>query len=283
MVLRTSLLYIGLCNILEDSMQATLHLKNLFCFVEHVRFGQDGNVIPRGIVSYKELLGILLFLDGTTEDHIEIKTRFERANAIQVPQCPSFKSISEACIAFQQIRGLNLHPVDMAKLSLDEIAKRLIDTDSSFLQRLLDFEVSNTPNDYERQDIAVLRLFMRYMASRSLIRTCTSMAERIEHDCKKEAFLDEIDTILEQQKLSAPTMGLPIVTFPPTLCNLFGHITSGCRLSMCLIKHFIYLQSGLINSPPQTAIRTMLSTLLRLDLKPEAQQEHCRCSGKVSQ
>lgn len=84
LVIVANLLYVGICNMLEDSTQAIQHLKNLFSFVEYVRFGQDINARPRGILNHKDLLSTLLFLDSTTESFGEIPTREHRSYAIPV-------------------------------------------------------------------------------------------------------------------------------------------------------------------------------------------------------
>lgn len=156
MVLMTNLLSIGISNMMGDSNQAILHLKNLFSFVEHVRFGHDMNANPDGILHYKELLGILLFMDSTTVGFSEIKHRYKRSYAIPVHQYASFTSISEVNISYQNIMELQLQNVDLSKVTPEEAIMFKINLYASFSKRLLDFERKTVLSESDREYSSVI-------------------------------------------------------------------------------------------------------------------------------
>lgn len=255
MLIITNLLYIGICNMLGDSTQAILHLKNLFSFIEHVRFGEDANTDPdpRGMLNFKDLLSILLFIDSITIDHSEIKRRFARSYAIPVPQYPSFASMRDVYVSFQLIRSNCLQDAALWKLPPEMTTLILAKTNTSFLQRLSVFENSTTLTHGERQDIEFIRLFMKYAETRSKIEMSKSIAERIGNDSCMDNLLDQIESFLQEQEMLMGTRDLSSIAFCPNLITLVGSIASTCRVrpvyekALGMLKRWPYKQSATDN------------------------------------
>lgn len=112
---------------------------------------------------------------------------------------------------------------------VEEQAAIIVKINTSFLQRLADFERSTILSDSERQDITAMRLCMRNTEIYEKIRTSDTISEIIRHDSTREDILDDIDAIFEQQRVST-TIEVSTVSFSATLQNVTVDIASGCRV-----------------------------------------------------
>lgn len=253
LVLLTNLLYIGICNMLGESKQAISHIKNLLYFIDHVRFGQDCNANPQGaMLNYNELLSVLLFLDGTTINYADIKPRADRPYVIAVPERSSFRSISDAYLAFQLLVSNSLHRVDMSVLQQKEHFALAIEINQSFRLRLSEFEKTNNLSNSEYRDIRIMDVFLRYSEARYSTIVSTTISERVEHIRSYDRILDEIDAILEQQQSQqqSQTTSPIMVSFSPNLRALTSKIASSAdvktvhRKALMMLKKWPFKQSA---------------------------------------
>ncbi|CEJ87055.1 hypothetical protein VHEMI04288 [[Torrubiella] hemipterigena] len=96
MIIITNMIYIGICSILEDTKQTTQHRINLIRLLEHWRFGEDDPVSRHGVLTYDDLLSILLVIDGNMDASAELPHRQERPWAVQLPTHAGFTSTTQA-------------------------------------------------------------------------------------------------------------------------------------------------------------------------------------------
>lgn len=75
MMIVTNIIFIGISSILEDTKQTTNHRVNLIKLLEHWRFGDEDPVSRHSVLTYDDLLSILLVIDGNMDPYPELPHR----------------------------------------------------------------------------------------------------------------------------------------------------------------------------------------------------------------
>lgn len=134
MLLMTNILYYGIVTMLNDVTQVILLHKSFLSLLEKIRFGEDDPSQCRGIMGYNELLALVLCLDGNKGNE-ELPPRSKREWVVGVPCYESFRSTSEAYIAFLPLVHWYLQSDDGIKLPRDTTNKAAAATRLAQLSR----------------------------------------------------------------------------------------------------------------------------------------------------
>lgn len=208
MILLTNIVYIGICNMMGDTKQVMVHMKNTAGLIEHFRFGQNParHKPPRSMLRYAELLSAIAFFYGQGNDFDEVFCRFDRGYAIKMPTYESFATSTEAYLAFLVVLYDGLKPINYARdytahARLQILQEQLED----YRERLDKFEDRRLTTGLSREDaacIAELRLFVRFFDVHYAARGEHTRQGRIEAEVHYDVVLDEVEDILEGKTTS---------------------------------------------------------------------------------
>lgn len=204
LVMLTNVVYIGICNVIGDTMQTLSHIKNTIELISHLHFGMDENNQPvtrsLGPLRYTELLAVLAYIDGQSGDFDEVEDRFERDYVLQIPEHETFSTMTEAYLGFLVIMYDGLKPLNYADLftSRERIAV-LKDRMDEYKVRLTEYEQRRLRTGLAKDEamaIAEIRLYLRYFEIYFLVWSNSTRAGWMESEFLFEEFLDDVDALM---------------------------------------------------------------------------------------
>lgn len=109
MLLMTNVLFMGICCMLGDHTQVQSHYKNFTNLLSTMRFGEDESTRSTGVMSYEDLLAIILAIHGSLEGSPTYETRWSQSWVVKVPCYPRLESVTQAYTEFLPFthNGLN--------------------------------------------------------------------------------------------------------------------------------------------------------------------------------
>lgn len=120
MVLMTNILFMGICAMLEDNIQLQTHYKSFTNLLSTMRFGDEHPAHRKGIMSFEDLLAVILAIDGSLEGSAVYETRWARPWVVNVPSYDTLESVTQAYIEFLPFtyNGLNKQ-TELANVAYD--------------------------------------------------------------------------------------------------------------------------------------------------------------------
>lgn len=127
MAVMTNVLFFGIANTLDDQKQVCSLYRNFISLLETLRFGDDADgdevssSVERrgGVITYRELLALVLSIDGSGHPNSGVLPRSCRPWVIKVPCYESFTSVAEAHMTFLTLLYSELQPNRGGKKTLE--------------------------------------------------------------------------------------------------------------------------------------------------------------------
>lgn len=237
MIIMTNFIYIGICSMFRDPTLINSHYKNLIDIIEQLRFGEEDPKTRRGIMSYDGLMCVILTLEGDMDSHEHLVDRWERPWIVKTPKHYSFATMEQAYQSFLPLVFAGL-------LDKDEVRDYGYYGPTRYLarQRMLkayklkldDFELSGgVISDIDREAMNAIRLLYKVLHMKEVMLAQKSRQDRMQHELKYDAVLDEINVMLSRASLNsegyhspevpsivyAPAVGSAIIAVLESLTN----------------------------------------------------------------
>ncbi|CEJ82707.1 hypothetical protein VHEMI02756 [[Torrubiella] hemipterigena] len=226
MIIMTVILYIGLCGMLSDDHQLKSQCESFSRLLEAMQFGEEDPVSRNGIMSYNDLLSIILIIDVSIYEQMGLPGRWTRKWTVQCPQIDSFTCMTDAYLAMLPTQFLRLFKYEdvMAPSHQGSMKTRFrLDMLESYVARLGAFKESQrliTPHD--RQTLEILDLIMELSFIREEIILAETRDEAIAANEKMLLALDKVDAAMGRMSSLGTAFSLepPPYIFAPSLGRL---------------------------------------------------------------
>lgn len=200
MVLMTNIVYIGICGMLEDHTQIHSHRVNFVNMLEQLRFGEEDPTSRRGILTYDDLLSIVLAIDGNVDDKGTLRKRWDREWVVQVPNYPQFTTVTQA---YTHLLPFLYRSLDENKITFGygvkgpdrfKIRRQLLE---EYIAKLEAFEATRALMT-DNNALKVIHLFTRALLLKETVALQTTRSDFIREQEGYFPLLEQLDMILSQ-------------------------------------------------------------------------------------
>lgn len=213
-LIMTTVLYIGLCGMLSDDGQIRSQCESLTQLLEGMRFGEEDVRTRNGIMSHNDLLSVILTIDSSMYEQMELPPRWGRQWVVTCPQVDTITSMTDAYLAMlpTQFMSLLKREVVMAPAYQGAVKNRFrLDMLESFVTKLNAYRYSQKAIPaHELEALRALDLFMELSFIREDIILAKTRDEAIAANERLLCALDKVDYAMGQQSsLDAPFSSEP--------------------------------------------------------------------------
>ncbi|CEJ92271.1 hypothetical protein VHEMI07932 [[Torrubiella] hemipterigena] len=221
MVLMTNILFIGICSMLEETGQLQSHYRNFKNLLSTLRFGKEESTSRKGIMSYEDLLAVILSIDGSLE--ASYQTRWLRSWVVDVPCYPTLQSVTQAYTEFLPIAysGLNKKE-DITNYTYDGPLRGIYRQNqiAAYEAKLTNFlDEKKTLNSQDLVAIESIRIHLEVMKRKEEIFRKPNRAAAMKYELGLFKVLDHMDSLLSKTtRLYSPYSDETApMTFAPSL------------------------------------------------------------------
>lgn len=232
MIIMTHILYIGICSMLADPEQISAHFKNFILLLERLRFGEEDPASRRGILTFDNLLSIVLALDASIDSHEDFKDRKGRDWVVKAPRYHSFASLQQAYLGFLpflhkdlfdkgEVEGFGFYGPDRYA-----VLRRMMYAYQAKLKEFGESGLIRTTADRQSFDVLTLHIKVLLMVEDKF--AAKSREGIIKEELKLMPILDQIDSMCaEATPLPEPyAQGTPPILFAPAFGSMMQSIVS---------------------------------------------------------
>lgn len=275
MIIINNILYMGICSMLEDTMQLQSHNTNFFNFLETIRFGEEDPCTRQGIVRFEDLLSVILAIDGSFEGNDKTKDRHFRSWVVRLPEYPRIETISDAYLEILPLvyrRLVDANPTVLPSLQGPSPENSLQKIRRSYSAKLDAFEKRNQKmSEKDRESLEMIRLYVQCHNLRAAVVSKQSRQEAIEHDAKWAALVDQIDDLQARTTpLDRPySHEVAPITFAPSLGTLLGTVAGASqnvetrRKAVDLMKKWPFKESNINSEQDVPGFEAMIDFCLK--------------------